>query len=210
MVLGRTLAVALVGLTGHVVEVEAHLAPSLPAFTLVGLPDASLAESRDRVRAAVTSSGLAWPNRRITVNLSPATLPKSGSGFDLAIAVATLAGAEVIDPVAPQGVVHLGELGLDGRLRPVRGVLPAVAAAVAAGRCRVVVAEANVAEARLVPGAEVVGARSLAEVAAAYGADVPIPALPAVEAELSQGGTRRAALDLADVVGQDEARTCLE
>src|SRR4051794_5354288 len=167
MVLGRTLGVALVGLTGHVVDVEAHLAPSLPAFTLVGLPDASLAESRDRVRAAVTSSGMPWPNRRITVNLSPATLPKSGSGFDLAIAVATLAGAEVIDPVAPQGVVHLGELGLDGRLRPVRGVLPAVAAAVAAGRCRVVVAEANVAEARLVPGAEVVGARSLAEVAAA-------------------------------------------
>ena len=122
------------------VEVEAHLAPSLPAFTLVGLPDASLAESRDRVRAAVTSSGLAWPNRRITVNLSPATLPKSGSGFDLAIAVATLAGAEAIDPAAPRGVVHLGELGLDGRLRPVRGVLPAVAAAVAAGWCRVVVA----------------------------------------------------------------------
>ncbi|WP_315097489.1 magnesium chelatase domain-containing protein, partial [uncultured Cellulomonas sp.] len=152
MVLGRTLGVALVGLTGHVVDVEAHLAPSLPAFTLVGLPDASLAESRDRVRAAVTSSGLAWPNRRITVNLSPATLPKSGSGFDLAIAVATLAGAEAIDPAGPLRVVHLGELGLDGRLRPVRGVLPAVAAAVAAGHCRVVVAEANAAEARLVPG----------------------------------------------------------
>ena len=210
MVLGRTLAVALVGLTGHVVDVEAHLAPSLPAFTLVGLPDASLAESRDRVRAAVTSSGLPWPNRRITVNLSPATLPKSGSGFDLAIAVATMAGAEAIDPVGPQGVVHLGELGLDGRLRPVRGVLPAVAAAVAAGRCRVVVAEANVAEARLVPGAQVVGARSLAEVAAAYGADVAVPALPAVEPEHAQVGPRLAALDLADVMGQEDARTCLE
>src|SRR4051794_22761916 len=180
MVLGRTLGVALVGLTGHVVDVEAHLAPSLPAFTLVGLPDASLAESRDRVRAAVTSSGMPWPNRRITVNLSPATLPKSGSGFDLAIAVATLAGAETIDPAGPQGVVHLGELGLDGRLRPVRGVLPAVAAAVASGRHRVVVAESNVAEARLVPGAQVVGARSLAEVAAGYGAAVAVPTLPPV------------------------------
>lgn len=210
MVLGRTLGVALVGLTGHVVDVEAHLAPSLPAFTLVGLPDASLAESRDRVRAAVTSSGLAWPNRRITVNLSPATLPKSGSGFDLAIAVATLAGAEVVDPAGPQGVVHLGELGLDGRLRPVRGVLPAVAAAVAAGRRRVVVAEANVAEARLVPGAQVVGARSLAEVAASYGADVAVPALPAVEPEAVQLRPRLAALDLADVVGQEDARACLE
>src|SRR6187431_488904 len=210
MVLGRTLGVALVGLTGHVVDVEAHLAPSLPAFTLVGLPDASLTESRDRVRAAVTSSGMAWPNRRITVNLSPATLPKSGSSFDLAIAIATLAGAETIDAAAPQGVVHLGELGLDGRLRPVRGVLPAVAAAVAAGRCRVVVAEANVADARLVPGAQVVGARSLAEVAAGYGADVAVPALPAVEPEPVHERGRAATLDLADVVGQDDARACLE
>jgi magnesium chelatase family protein len=210
MVLGRTLGVALVGLTGHVVDVEAHLAPSLPAFTLVGLPDASLAESRDRVRAAVTSSGMPWPNRRITVNLSPATLPKSGSGFDLAIAVATLAGAETIDPAGPQGVVHLGELGLDGRLRPVRGVLPAVAAAVASGRHRVVVAESNVAEARLVPGAQVVGARSLAEVAAGYGADVAVPTLPAVGPEPAQERTRPAVLDLADVVGQEDARACLE
>ncbi|KQY20649.1 Mg chelatase-like protein [Cellulomonas sp. Root485] len=210
MVLGRTLGVALVGLTGHVVEVEAHLAPSLPAFTLVGLPDASLAESRDRVRAAVTSSGLAWPNRRITVNLSPATLPKSGSGFDLAIAVATLAGAEAIDPVAPRGVVHLGELGLDGRLRPVRGVLPAVAAAVAAGWCRVVVAEANAAEARLVPGARVVGATSLAEVAAAYGATVDVPEVSPVSPEAVPRRLGSSALDLADVVGQDDARACVE
>jgi magnesium chelatase family protein len=75
--------VCLVGLSGYVVDVEAHLAPSLPAFTLVGLPDTALAEARDRVRAAVTSSGLAWPNRRITVNLSPAALPKAGSAFDV-------------------------------------------------------------------------------------------------------------------------------
>lgn len=210
MVLGRTLGVALVGLTGHVVEVEAHLAPSLPAFTLVGLPDASLAESRDRVRAAVTSSGLAWPNRRITVNLSPATLPKSGSGFDLAIAIATLAGAEAIDPAATRDVVHLGELGLDGRLRPVRGVLPAVAAAVAAGHRRVVVAAANAAEARLVPGAQVVGATSLAQVAAGYGASLEVPEVPPVSVEAITARPRTATLDLSDVVGQPEARACLE
>ncbi len=83
MGLGRTVAVSLVGLNGHMIEVEAHLAASIPGFTLVGLPDASLAEARDRVRAAMTSSGLAWPQRRITVNLSPASLPKAGSGFDL-------------------------------------------------------------------------------------------------------------------------------
>ena len=88
--LGRTRGVALVGASGHLIEVEAHLAASVPSFALVGLPDASLAESRDRVRAAIHSTGIAWPQRRITVNLSPASLPKSGSGFDLAIAVATL------------------------------------------------------------------------------------------------------------------------
>ncbi|MBT0995722.1 YifB family Mg chelatase-like AAA ATPase [Cellulomonas sp. DKR-3] len=210
MVLGRTLAVALVGLTGHVVDVEAHLAPALPAFTLVGLPDAALAESRDRVRAAVTSTGLAWPNRRITVNLSPATLPKSGSGFDLAIAVAALAGAEVVPPERVQDVVHLGELGLDGRLRPVRGVLPAVAAAVAAGRPRLVVPAGNVAEARLVPGAEVRGARTLAEVLSWHGADLEVPDTEPVRPEAPPVAVPPHALDLADVVGQQEARACLE
>jgi len=210
VVLGRTLAVALVGLTGHVVEVEAHLAASLPAFTLVGLPDASLAEARDRVRAAVTSSGLAWPNRRVTVNLSPATLAKSGSSFDLAIAVATLAGAELLDVSRAAGVVHLGELGLDGRLRPVRGVLPAVAAAVAAGHRRVVVPRANAAEAALVPGALVTGVGSLAEVAARYGADVDVPELAAVAADTAPAPPVTHRLDLADVVGQPEARECLE
>jgi len=179
VLLGRTRSVCLVGLSGYVVDVEAHLAPSLPAFTLVGLPDTALAEARDRVRAAVTSSGLAWPNRRITVNLSPAALPKAGSAFDVAIAVAILAGAGLVAPDAASAAVHLGELGLDGRLRPVRGVLPAVAAAVAAGLPRVVVPAANAAEARLVPGADVVGVHSLAEIAARYGADVDVPAVTA-------------------------------
>lgn len=207
--LGRTSAVALVGLTGHVVDVESHLAPSLPAFTLVGLPDASLAEARDRVRAAVTSSGLAWPNRRITVNLSPATLPKTGSSFDLAVAIATLAGAGLVDAASVAGWVHLGELGLDGRLRPVRGVLPAVAAAVAAGRTRVVVPRGNAAEAELVPGARVRAADSLAQVAAHHGADVEVPDVEAVPDVLAALADRDEP-DLADVLGQQEARFGLE
>jgi magnesium chelatase family protein len=208
-VLGRTSAVALVGLTGHVVDVESHLAPSLPAFTLVGLPDASLAEARDRVRAAVTSSGLAWPNRRITVNLSPATLPKTGSSFDLAVAIATLAGAGLVDAASVAGWVHLGELGLDGRLRPVRGVLPAVAAAVAAGRPRVVVPRGNAAEAELVPGARVRAADSLAQVAAHHGADVEVAEVEAVPDVLAALADRDE-LDLVDVLGQQEARFGLE
>ncbi|MBO9569526.1 MAG: YifB family Mg chelatase-like AAA ATPase [Cellulomonas iranensis] len=207
--LGRTSAVALVGLAGHVVDVESHLAPSLPAFTLVGLPDASLAEARDRVRAAVTSSGLAWPNRRITVNLSPATLPKTGSSFDLAVAIATLAGAGLVDAASVAGWVHLGELGLDGRLRPVRGVLPAVAAAVAAGRPRVVVPRGNAAEAELVPGARVRAADSLAQVAAHHGADVEVPEVEAVPDVLAALADRDEP-DLVDVLGQQEARFGLE
>jgi magnesium chelatase family protein len=209
MGLGRTTAVSLLGLSGHMIEVEAHLAASVPGFTLVGLPDASLAEARDRVRAAMTSSGLSWPQRRITVNLSPASLPKAGSSFDLAIAVATLVGAGVCDADAAAEVVHLGELGLDGRLRPVRGVLPAVVAAVAAGRSRVVVPYANADEARLVPGAEVRPAAHLAEVAGWYGADVPVPDLDPVRSE-SVALPVTGVADMADVVGQRAARWALE
>ncbi|WP_199423836.1 YifB family Mg chelatase-like AAA ATPase [Actinotalea solisilvae] len=210
MGLGRTRAVSLVGLTGHVVEVEAHLAASVPGFVLVGLPDAALAEARDRVRAAVTSSGLGWPQRRITVNLSPASLPKAGASFDLAIAVATLAGAGVCDPVRVADWVHVGELGLDGRLRPVRGVLPAVATAVAAGHPRVVVPAANADEARLVPGAVVRAAASLAEVAVEHGAELDdVPDVEVALAEEVPVPPRRAP-DLTDVVGQRAARWALE
>lgn len=212
MTIGRTWAVALVGLAGHLVEVESHLAAALPAFTLVGLPDASLSEARDRVRAAVTSCGLAWPARRVTVNLSPASLPKHGSGFDLAIAVATLAAADAIDALLPARAVHLGELGLDGRLHPVRGVLPAVAAAVRSGRTRVMVPAGNAAEARLVAGAEVVTVAHLAEVVRLYGGLVEVPADVPASATRSSivGAPARPVPDLADVVGQAEARHALE
>jgi magnesium chelatase family protein len=215
MRLGRTWAVALVGLTGHLVEVESHLAPGLPGFTLVGLPDASLSEARDRVRAAVASCGLTFPARRVTVNLSPASLPKAGSSFDLAIAVATLAAAGVVDAALPARAVHLGELGLDGRLHAVRGVLPAVAAAVAGGCPRVMVPEENAAEARLVVGARVVAVRHLAQALEAYGGDVP-EVSAVLDGSVPTGrreGERplpRPALDLSDVMGQAEARHALE
>ncbi len=211
MSLGRAGAVALVGLSGHLVEVEAHLAAALPAFSLVGLPDASLSEARDRVRAAVASCGLAWPARRVTVNLSPASLPKAGSGFDLAIAVATLVAADAMDAALPARGVHLGELGLDGRLHPVRGVLPAVAAAVRGGRTRIMVAEANAAEARLVTGAEVVAVAHLAEAVRLYGGSVAVPTdLPASATSPVGESTPRLPPDLADVLGQAEGRRAVE
>src|SRR3954451_20663085 len=126
----------------------------MPAFTLVGLPDTSLAEARQRVRVALGNAGHQLPSRRITVNLSPAALPKHGASFDLAVAVALLAALGVIDPEPAARAVHVGELALDGRVQAVTGVLPAVLAAVRAGRPRVVVAEANALEARLLPEAD--------------------------------------------------------
>ncbi|MBL0886465.1 YifB family Mg chelatase-like AAA ATPase [Myceligenerans indicum] len=210
MGIATTAAVALVGLEGHMVQVQAHLSATVPGFTVVGLPDAALNESRDRVRAAVTSTGLTWPVRKITVNLSPAGLRKRGSGYDLAIAVAVLAGAGEIPSTGLDSVVHLGELGLDGRIRPVRGVLPAVAAAVDAGYERVVVAASDADEARLVPGARVTGAASLAQVVALHGGD---PALVRGVEPVRRTRTSRYTFtpgDMADVVGQADARRALE
>ena len=140
--LARTLAVTLTGLTGHIVEVEAHCAPGLPAFTLVGLPDAAVRESRERVRAALSTCGVTWGERRLTVNLSPADLPKTGTGFDVSLALAVLAARGELPRRALAslaGTVFIGELGLDASVRPVRGVLPAVHAAARAGVERVVV-----------------------------------------------------------------------
>jgi magnesium chelatase family protein len=160
--LARTHSVALIGITGHVVEVEADIANGLPAMIMVGLPDTALREARDRIRAAIVNSGEQWPQRKITVGLSPASLPKRGSWFDLAIACALLAAAGKVPRAALDGVMFFGELGLDGRLRRVNGVLPAVAAAAQHGFDRVMVAEANAAEAALVPDVRVIAASTLA------------------------------------------------
>jgi magnesium chelatase family protein len=159
--LARTSSVALVGVTGQVVEVEVDIANGLVGMILVGLPDAALREARDRIRAAIVNSGEQWPQRKITVGLSPASLPKRGSWFDLAIAVGVLTAAGRVPRAAPDGVMFFGELGLDGRLRPVRGVLPAVAAAADSGFGTVMVAEQNAPEAALVPGVRVIAAASL-------------------------------------------------
>jgi magnesium chelatase family protein len=168
---GRALAVAVVGMQGHLVEVEADITTGLPTFNLVGLPDASLIESRDRVRAATANSGHPLPQRRITVNLSPAALPKAGTGFDLAVAAALLSAAGTAPAASVRRFVHVGELGLDGRVRPVRGVLPAALAAVRGGRPDLVVPAANAQEARLVPGARVWPVRHLADVIVLHGGD---------------------------------------
>ncbi|MFI6403524.1 YifB family Mg chelatase-like AAA ATPase [Streptomyces sp. NPDC050548] len=226
----RTCSVALVGVEGVVVEVQADLEPGVAAFTLVGLPDKSLTESKDRVRAAVVNSGAAWPQKKLTVGLSPASVPKSGSGFDMAVAAAVLGAAERIDPRVLADIVMIGELGLDGRVRPVRGILPAVLAAADAGYEQVVVPECAAAEASLVPGVSVLGVRSLRQLIAVL-ADEPVPDEEPDDlgrpdpllAGLRMPGTGAATgmhsmgaahydpgHDLADVVGQGAARTAAE
>jgi magnesium chelatase family protein len=201
----RVLCVGLVGMAGHVVEVEADLSPGLPGVVLTGLPDAALHGARDRVRAAVVNSGRSWPNRRITVNLLPATLPKHGSGFDLAIACALLAGAGELPPAPLDGVLVVGELGLDGTVRPVRGVLPMVAAAARAGLTRVVVPLRNAREATVVPGVQVRAVDSLHRMAAFVRGEArlldPPPATPSPSAP---------GPDLADVAGQEMGRYGIE
>lgn len=122
--LARAWSVALLGVDGRTVEIEAAIGGGLPGIHLVGLPDAALHEARDRVRAAVVNSGRGWPNERIVLALSPATLRKTGSGFDVALACCVLAAKGVIPQAALDGTALIGELALDGRLRPVRGVLP--------------------------------------------------------------------------------------
>ncbi|WP_026549160.1 YifB family Mg chelatase-like AAA ATPase [Arthrobacter sp. Br18] len=213
MALGRTYSVSLVGLNGHIVEVEADIGQTLPAFVLLGLPDASLNEAKDRIRAAARNAGVPLSRRKITVNLIPASLPKRGSGFDLAIVMAAWAAAGDVRGCA--ATVFLAELGLDGQLRPVRGVLPAVMAAVRAGHPRVMVAEGNRAEAALVPNAEIRGFSSLAEVALAFGADaskvqLPPPGDTACAEPLEPGPVPRFVRDMADIAGQAEARFAVE
>jgi magnesium chelatase family protein len=161
MALARTQAIALVGVQGHIVEIEADIENGLVALLLVGLPDTALREARDRIRSAIVNSGEQWPQRRITVGLSPASLPKRGAGFDLGIALAILGASGSVGAAKLADLVFLGELGLDGRLRPVPGVLPSIAAAAAGGFRRVVVPPANVQEAALVPGMQVISAADL-------------------------------------------------
>ena len=210
----RTLSVSLSGLDGTLVEVEADVSPGLPAFSVVGLPDRSTLQARDRVRAASARSGIHLAARRITVNMSPAWRPKHGSGFDLAIAMAVLDAQGDLLTHVPPDLVLLGELGLDGRVRPIPGVLPALLAARAHGLTRAVVPEENLAEARLVDGLDIAGAGDLTELLHRFGADVPpSPARePSVPAAQEPAGTEQATHrpDFADVLGQARARRAAE
>ena len=205
MALGRAYSVAVRGLDGEIVEIEADIASGLPGVHLVGLADAALQESRDRVRAAITNCGNNWPMSRLTLALSPATLPKMGSVYDVALAAAVLSASRKRPWGLLEKTVLLGELALDGRIRPVQGVLPAVLSAKRQGWPAVVVPVGNLAEASLVDGIDVFGVRTLRQLQEwLSGAtqldgrvDTPAPAPEPIA-------------DLADVMGQAQARFAVE
>jgi len=210
MSLGRTRGVALQGIEGALVDVEADLEQGLPKVMFSGLPDAACRQAPDRIKAAAMNSGFPIPNRRLTVNLSPASIPKVGSGWDLPIAIAALAASEVVKPEVVEGIVHIGELGLDGSIRPVRGVLPVVLTAARLGMAQIVVPVANAAEAALVPGISVVPARHLRDLVLRYQAIGRGESPEEVLVDPATVPDDLVVTDLRDVVGQDEARLALE
>ncbi len=196
------------GVDGLLVRVEAHSAAGTPAFSVIGLPDRSIGEARERVKAAILNAGLLFPAGRVLVNLAPADVRKEGPGFDLAIALALIGIGGDLDHVALASHVVLGELALDGKLRPVRGALAAAMAAREAGIQRMIVAPANAGEATLVDGLDVFAAGSLLDaLAVLQGHGSRYRAAPAPE---PPPNARHLAGDFSDVRGQHAAKRALE
>ncbi len=220
MSVARVFSATVIGVRAHVIEVEAHMASGLPALTIVGLGDTVVSQARDRVRAAIINSGLKWPSNRITVGLSPAELHKRGSGLDLAIALAILAADSQLPRDTLAGLVAIGELGLDGRIRPVAGALAAALAIRTSNLSNVATGTADAGQMSLVPTLDVASVASLAHcVARLRGEQEPDPIDgPSMLDAADTGGARsssvglapRNAGDLRDVRGQDRAKQALE
>ncbi|MCY1127072.1 YifB family Mg chelatase-like AAA ATPase [Frigidibacter sp. RF13] len=200
----RTYTVAFEGVEARIVEVQCAVAPGMPAFQVVGLPDKAVSEARNRVRSALTAMAVALPSKRITVNLSPADLPKEGSHFDLPIALALLAAIEILPAEQVEGTVALGELSLDGRLVPVLGALPAAMAA--AGEDKTLLCpRASGPEAAWVSATPVFAPASLGEAIRHFTGQAPLS--PARPGEVTRNAGGR---DLRDVKGQERAKRALE
>jgi magnesium chelatase family protein len=205
MALALASTVSLTGLIGNIIDVEVDISDGLPGYILLGLPDAALNESKDRVRAALVNSGESWPNKKVTVSLSPAWLPKSGSAFDLPIAITLLMAQGQVPKDEVGKCVYLGELALDGQVREVRGVLPAVLAAKKSGFIKALVPFKNYAEAKCVSGIEIIAIESLRD-ALHYLRNGEVPNFPE-QIAISDSDYF---LDLCDVAGQVGARKALE
>ncbi len=198
---------ALVGISAPAVTVEVHLSAGLPALAIVGLPEAAVKESKERVRSALINAGFDYPQRRITINLAPADLPKEGGRYDLAIAVGILAASGQLDSAPLAGLELVGELALSGELRPVQGVLPGALACRDAGRA-LLLAAGNAEEAALVAGLAVLPGRHLLDICAHLLGHTPIP--PQLPTAPSADPARDLGPDLNEVKGQLQARRALE
>jgi magnesium chelatase family protein len=201
----RVSTVAFEGIKARAVDVQVQVAPGLPAFAIVGLPDKAVSEARERVRSALIASGLALPARRITVNLAPADLPKEGSHYDLPIALGLMAAIGAIPPDALSGFTVLGELGLDGSIAPVAGVLPAAIGANSREEGLICPAACGAEAAWASPELQIVAASSLIQIANHFrGTQVLSRPSPKVHAATAS------TLDLRDIKGQESAKRALE
>ena len=207
--LAKVLTGAVLGIDAYVVEVEVDLAPGLPSFTTVGLPDVAVREAKDRVKAALTNTGFEFPARRITVNLAPADVRKEGAAFDLPIAIGILAAAGVVPAERLGRFLLLGELALDGAVRPIRGGLPMAVAAAGAGLQGLLLPQANAAEAAVVREVEVFGVQSLPQVVGFLRGALHLAPV-AVDLSSVLAGPDAAGEDFADVRGQGHAKRALE
>ena len=205
--LARVYSCAVIGLDGVIVEVEVDTGEGLPSTIIVGLPDAAVQESRERVQAAIKNAGLYFPRKRITVNLAPASVRKEGPAYDLPIAVGVLIAAGHLTPESVDGALVVGELSLDGRVRHARGVLPMAATARQEAFGRIFVPQEDAAEAALIPSLEVIPVSSLAELYAHLNGDMQItPCTPITPEELPLG----LLTDFREVKGQEHVKRALE
>ncbi|MEN9517335.1 MAG: hypothetical protein RLZZ159_1201, partial [Actinomycetota bacterium] len=200
-----TKSVALLGIDGEMVEIEADVSKGLPSYLLLGLPDAALHESRDRIRSAVINSGLNWPQHKVTVSMSPAWLPKSGSGFDLSISIAILAASGQLNPNQITDFIFIGELSLEGLVRPIRGILPMLIAAAKNGITRAIVPLGNQNEASLIEDLEIVAVKDLSQVIRFITGQEQITKV--IQSEFVAENSK---LDFSQVAGQQTAKFGLE
>ncbi len=206
--LAKVKAAAIVGLEGHVVEVEVDIAPGLPSFTIVGLGDTAVQEAKERVRAAIRNSGYTFPMKRIVVNLAPADLKKVGPSYDLPIAMGILLSSEQVSADVSH-TIFLGELSLDGSLRHTNGVLPMVALAHDEGINAVIVPDADAREASLIEGAQIIPTTSLSQLASYLRGETPAPQYKTTEVR-NQALPLFQTTDLAHIKGQEHVKRALE
>jgi magnesium chelatase family protein len=207
--LAKVFSSAVLGIDAYAVEVEVDLAPGLPTFAIVGLPDTSVKESRERVKAAVQNSGLDFPVRRITVNLAPADIRKEGSAYDLPIAIGLLCAMGVIPDSALQNATLLGELSLDGRVKPIRGALSIALAAERAGMARLILPRENASEAAVIPGIAVYPVDTLPQVIEFLTDRLPLEPLQ-VDLQAAFTPVQPMPVDFAEVKGQALVKRALE